>query len=178
MRIGKWVRVVAAFGFVLVPSVSQLGLLADKQTISLYSTVHANTECFRHDMNEACPMRHADGRNMPRRVNIGPMRQHYQCLTLRVRRKGAGRSGIGNTKNVVIATGVDSTAVAAHGSTHGKADHGPTRTLSSSGACSMATEMFLLMVLCIAQTAAPFQDRHTCSLERHSSGEFMKIGDQ
>ena len=141
---------VAAFGFALVPSVSQLGLVAGKQTIPHYSTVHADTGCFWHDMNEGCPMRHADGRNMARRVNIGPMRQHYPCLTLRVRRKGAGRSGIGNTKNVVIATGVDSTAVAAHGSTHGKADHGSTRTLSSSGGMFQGDRDVPLMVLCIA----------------------------
>ena len=125
-------------------------------------------------------MRHADRRNMTRRVNIGPMRQHYPCLTLRVRRKGAGRSGIGNTKNVVIATEMDSTAIAAHGNTHGnfdKVDHGSTGTLFISGGMFHGDRDVPPMVLCIAEGGS-LQDRRTCSLERHSSGVFMKIGEQ
>lgn len=106
---GKWVRVVAAFGFAPVPPFFQVGPLAGKQTISHYSIVHADPECFWHHTNKACRMRHALGLNMARRVKSGPMRQHYQCLTLASQTRSVlgiqEVSGIGRTKNWAIATG-------------------------------------------------------------------------
>lgn len=147
---------------------------------------------FRPGMNQACLMRQADGRNMARRVKTGPMRQHYQCLTLtsltkhagRGRRRGRGCSGIGSTKDriesnrIEIATGMISTAVAVHGSTHGRLTHDSTSTLSGEElragrrAGSWGT-MFhggrdgpRCSVHCVCRWAFPsasFQDHHTCS---------------